>query len=423
MKTKNLLPSLVITGAALGTAWAVRGQFGHEHGAAWAGAIGCLTVLLLANRKDWWPHALTATVAGGLGWGIGGIMSYGRVVGYGRSIDFGNVYYGLLSLFVIGALYGCIGGGLFGIALSEFKKKSVPWHRLILEMLGGGFLAYFFMIRQFEWFMTPPREELWAACAGAAIAMIAFMRRHSLNGALKVALFSAFGAGFGFAFGNFLQVLGNVLEIRFNLWNVMEYSLGFFGGVGMAYGVFTTDWKEKAVPQNRYSWVLPLCILSVVIPVVMWQQNIESKTLAERFEAILSPVIIERIAFIKWLPYVVFVGLTAYWYKRFNRSNSVWDRPDMVSYHSVLFGLYILLSILITGALFSTYRIEQYLYVINFAAVLFFLPRVQPDFAPEEINWKQFGLNVVWLALFVALLAVIASQSHPSDLNGAHRRF
>src|SRR5690606_14312080 len=121
MKNSALLPSLLITGMALGTAWAVRGQFGHEHAAAWAGGIGCLTILLLSGRTDWLKSAFSATLAGALGWGLGGIMSYGKVVGYARSTDFGNVYYGLLMLFVIGGLYGFLGGGLFGISLSNAK--------------------------------------------------------------------------------------------------------------------------------------------------------------------------------------------------------------------------------------------------------------------------------------------------------------
>ena len=34
MKNKDLLFSLLLVAMTLGTAWAIRGQFGHEHGAA-----------------------------------------------------------------------------------------------------------------------------------------------------------------------------------------------------------------------------------------------------------------------------------------------------------------------------------------------------------------------------------------------------
>ena len=110
MKNKQLLLNLIIAGMTLGTAWAIRGQFGHEQGAAWAGAIGGLVVILLARREDWYHNMFKAALAAAIGWGLGGMMSYGVVVGYGRGTDFANVYYGLLSLFVIGGLYGFIGG-------------------------------------------------------------------------------------------------------------------------------------------------------------------------------------------------------------------------------------------------------------------------------------------------------------------------
>src|SRR5687768_3379087 len=113
MKHKSLGLSCLITGLTLGTAWAVRGKFGHEQGAAWAGATGAMVILLLAKRADWYANVYKIAWAAAFGWGVGGIISYGRVVGFGRAQDFANVYYGLLMLFVIGALYGFLGGGLF----------------------------------------------------------------------------------------------------------------------------------------------------------------------------------------------------------------------------------------------------------------------------------------------------------------------
>ena len=42
---KNQLISILIVAMACGTAWAIRGQFGHEQGAAWAGGIFAVAVL------------------------------------------------------------------------------------------------------------------------------------------------------------------------------------------------------------------------------------------------------------------------------------------------------------------------------------------------------------------------------------------
>src|SRR5690606_40211087 len=92
MRNKNLLSTLLLAGISLATAWAIRGQFGHEQGAAWAGGIGALAIILLAKRGDWYAKVVQATLAAAVGWGAGGMISYGIVVGYGRGVEFGNVY-------------------------------------------------------------------------------------------------------------------------------------------------------------------------------------------------------------------------------------------------------------------------------------------------------------------------------------------
>jgi hypothetical protein len=45
---KKQLITILIVGMAFGTAWAIRGQFGHEQGAAWAGGIGGLALILVS---------------------------------------------------------------------------------------------------------------------------------------------------------------------------------------------------------------------------------------------------------------------------------------------------------------------------------------------------------------------------------------
>ena len=102
MKNKQTFISVLMVAMAFGTAWAIRGKFGHEQGAAWAGAIGAISVVLVAKRTDWYNRVFKIVLAAAVGWGVGGMISYGVVVGYGKGNDFFNVYYGLMMLFVIG---------------------------------------------------------------------------------------------------------------------------------------------------------------------------------------------------------------------------------------------------------------------------------------------------------------------------------
>jgi len=424
---RNFLFSLFIAGISLGTAWAIRGQFGHEQGAAWAGGIGALSIILLAKRQDWYNKAFHLTLASAAGWGIGGIISYGIVVGYGRGIDFGNVYYGLLMLFIIGGLFGLLGGGLFGLMLADNPDKPVKWHQLIVEMVVSAIVFYYLLIEELGWLMTPPRSEAWAACFGMCVALFWYMIRNEQYAALRVAIFTGFGAGFGFAFGNFLQILGNVSGVKFNFWNVMEYSIGFFGGIGMAYGTFTSVWISCNKKISRNKLLAPLIIIVLIIPFVVWDQSFEKERLVEMI-SLINPVVdgINLARNIQWSALFSVLIMASFWlyyfYFRFKEKTIEIDYQDILRFFFSHFGLYTFLSILITGAFLSTYRIEQYLYIVNILVIYFLINRFQPQFSNRGFHISRWTINLLFTLAIIALFAIVTISSH-GELKGAQVRF
>ncbi|MDQ6478964.1 hypothetical protein [Dyadobacter sp. LHD-138] len=424
---KHLLPTLLIAGMSLGTAWAIRGQFGHEQGAAWAGGIGALGIVLLAKRKDWYAKVFQLALASAAGWGVTGIISYGIVVGYGRGIDFGNVYYGLSMLFVIGGLFGLLGGGLFGLVLSDREDKPVLWHRLIVEMTIGGFIFYYLLIEELGWLMTPPRSEAWAACFGMSVAMFWYMIRHQHYSALRLAVFTGAGAAFGFAFGNFLQTVGTASEIKFNFWNVMEYSIGFFGGIGMAYGTFTSEWPETAVNSNRNKFLAPLLILTLIIPFIVWDQSFTTEKIVNTTKGFDHAAPAESIAVnTQWLSFLLILITASYWLYHFyfkqKANETTIAYQDLYTFFLGHLGLYTIFSLLITGAFISLYRIEQYLYIVNLVALAFLVGRYQPSFTNRGLNISRWMINLLFILIAIALMTVIAVSSH-GEVNGAEHRF
>ncbi len=426
MKSKRLLINLLIVGMTLGTTWAVRGQFGHEHGAAWAGAIGAISIILIANRGDWYSKLFKATLAAAIGWGLGGIMSYGVVVGYGRGSDFINVWYGFLMLFIIGGLYGFLGGGLFGLTLTDSTKNKVNWPQLLSGMTAGGALTYYFLIMQWEWLMTPPRAEDWALCLGMALFMTWFLIQNKFSAALRVAVFAGLGGGFGFAFGNFLQTMGRLTDIQFNFWNVMEYTLGFCGGIGMAYGTFTSTWAATENAQKKSSNFIPILLTVLFIPFVVWQQAFRTERITEIYAKLIDgdgatvALTIQLVA----LALIIFQAAYVcyrYYFSR-NEIELQYSQGDAKAFFLSHFGIYVVFSLLITGAIISIYRIEQYLYIINYGIIFFILPKLQPVFEPREINAGGWGRNFLIVILIIAVLAIIAANSH-GELKGAHSRF
>jgi len=426
MKSRQFIFSLILTGMALGTAWAVRGQFGHEQGAAWAGSIGAISIILLSGRADWRNKLFKAALAAAIGWGMGGIMSYGIVVGYGHGIDFINVYYGLLMLFVIGGLHGVLGGGLFGLTLSDNGEKKINWLLLFAGMVASGLTAYFFIIMEWEWLMTPPRSEVWAVCFGMAIFLIWYLIYTKNWSALRVAVFAGLGGGFGFAFGNFLQALGRYSGIAFNFWNVMEYSIGFFGGVGMAYGTFTSKWELIEMKLPRKSTLVPMLLLILFIPFVVWQQSFEVERLEKNYRDLIQsdPFIMAQI--IRYVALAIILLMTIFvvvkYYLSQNRLELSYSKTDVYQFLGLFLGVYIVYSLLITGAWVSTYRIEQYLYLINLGVILLAMPKVVAEFSPRGISTKRWVVGFVIVFAVIALLALIAINSHEVPKN-LQRRF
>jgi hypothetical protein len=420
---KKQLLSILIVGMAFGTAWAIRGQFGHEQGAAWAGGIGALALILAAKRQDWYAKMLPVTLASVIGWGSSGMISYGIVVGYGHSDNFPNAFYGLLMLFVIGCLYGILGGGLVGLSLESNQEKKVKWGALFSEIVAGGIIGYYLLIVQFGWLMTPPRDEMWAVSMGAGLALLWHMVRNNYQSPIRVALYSAIGAGFGFAFGNFLQILGNVMEIHFNMWNVMEYSIGFFGGLGMSYGVFSSVWPADAPVPEKWESRISMLIVFVAIPLIIFVDAMGYKTLMEGIKDPSDPEISSFFGTLFGGLIVLIVAVIGYY--TWLKSKTRFERKDVLILFVVYLAAYISLSYIVVGLFAGVLLLNHHLYWVNFIILLWLIGKQFPAFFDKpvsEMNTNRWLLYVAGLVIVVALLALIAVNSH-GEIGGAHDRF
>ncbi len=422
MITKKFSVNVLTVALSLATAWAIRGQFGHEQGAAWAGAIGGLALVVVSERRDWYSKMVLIALSSALGWGAGGMISYGMVVGYGRADNFINVFYGLSMLFIIGALFGLLGGGLVGLVLGSTKKNQVNWGALVAEMVAGALLTYFFLIEQIGLKMTPPRSEAWALILGAGLAMLLHMARTSRNSPMRVAVFSALGGGLGFSFGNFLQITGNVLEIPFNMWNVMEYSIGFFGGTGMAYGVFSSKWPKDEEEEPK-SWAnrIGLLVLLVFIPLMIYKESLLYEHLLNRFGAVPN---VEQLSYVSSITAAMILSLMAicvFWKLRGGK----YVKKDATFFLFVYLGVYTLLSYLVKGLLAGKMDLNHHLYLLNIFVIYILVRYVKMEDLHGGSNvlpTKLWGWSFLALLFFIALLSWVAISIH-GELPGSQIRF
>lgn len=416
---KKMLPAAL----AFGTAWAARGQIGHEYGATWAAAIGIGTVIVLSGRKDWYERFPVIIVLGAIGWGSGGMISYGQVVGYGFTADYINTSYGLLMLMLIGCLYGFIGGGMTGVALESTKEKKVDWASLLVQMFVGGFLVWGMLIYQLGWLMTPPRSELWAASLGASFALGWYMYRNKNYEALRVAFFSALGAGFGFALGNFLQRMGQTTGISFNWWNVMEYSIGFFSGLGLSYGIFAHNNWPKTIAPDRMSNIMAWVFLIVILPVFNVIEGVNTNTMVRTGKEInaLNP---ENFALtwqlVIWIISIVLMIVLLKTYKP-GKLNEI-TAKQLIGFILIYLVWYILISNVISAIWLTPKFSSQHLYWVNLIAIWFFFKKFidRPDEIQDSVSTAYSGKLIKWwvtafvIILILSFIAVSFGRVNPN---------
>jgi len=289
---------LLLGGLSLSIGWGIRGNFGHEYGAMMPGALAAIAVVLVSGRQDWWRRIAYFAFFGALGWSFGGMMSYGQVIAYTHCGHLPSVVYGFASLFVIGFVWGAIGGAgtaapacmdrdrlteLLGPIIAVFvawtlqdvgmllsmtddgafrHEEALYWKdtdwiaallaipavliyagirrrvclgtSLVLHASIGWWVAFLVLVEVLGLRMTPPRSDNWAGALGMTAGIFVFCHRHGLTSILLAGLVSGFIGGFGFAMAQAIKLLGLKTGLATNWHSVLEQTYGFINGIGIA---------------------------------------------------------------------------------------------------------------------------------------------------------------------------------------------
>ncbi len=288
---------VLLTGLSVSIGWGIRGQFGHEYGAALAGALGGMVVALLSGREDWRRRIHYFALFGAIGLAFGGGMSYMKNVAYAHSSDPATVLYGFGTLFLVGFIWAAPGGT--GIAMpaywsrEELTKTFVPlcavfiawylqdasrsWYRaftgdwfrfiagqamsavfaavavllvvivrrkywglgssMILYMAGGWCAGHLFLIELLHLDLNPPRGDSWAGYLGMIGGILVFCWRNQQGGIGFATLAVGFLGGIGFALGTAVKLMVMSSGFNTNWHSVMEQTQGFFLGIAIAIGI------------------------------------------------------------------------------------------------------------------------------------------------------------------------------------------
>ena len=285
-------PLLLVTALSVSIGWGVRGQFGHEYGAALAGALGGMTIAMLSGRPDWLARVHYFAFLGAVGFGFGGAMSYMKTLAYTHSSDSMTVLYGFACLMVLGALWAAPAAAGMGLAAyldrEELTKLFVPlsaiflaWHfdylarplvrqlhflrylgsqgfgalvallvvgvvvlvrrrywgagtLLIVSMSVGAWIGHLLLIQLAHLDMNPPRGDTWAGNVGIVGGILFFCWRRKLGGVAFATLGGLLLGGIGFTLGAAVKLTVMRSGFDTNWHSVLEQTQGFLLGTALA---------------------------------------------------------------------------------------------------------------------------------------------------------------------------------------------
>jgi len=145
MPTTKLNPgwrsgSIFLIGLSLSIGWGIRGNFGHEYGAAFAGCLAAIAVALLSGRDDWRQRVPYFAFFGALGWGFGASQSYMQVLSYSESGHAVSQWFGYASIFYIGFLWAALGGAGTAFAAVANRQQITNIFKPLLFIFGAWLL-------------------------------------------------------------------------------------------------------------------------------------------------------------------------------------------------------------------------------------------------------------------------------------------
>ncbi len=177
-----------------------------------------MAAVLVSGRDDWYRRIPFFAFFGALGWSFGGSISYMQVIAYTHSGDAPSVAYGFACLFLIGFIWGGLGGT--GTALPAFLSRArltellVPvivvfaawfaqdiylsvYEAGLEHQVAAGTITQADMDEQLAWLDWYDTDWLGVMVAAAALVMLAVARRRACWGTrLGLAMCAGWWLGF-----------------------------------------------------------------------------------------------------------------------------------------------------------------------------------------------------------------------------------
>ena len=212
----------------------------------------------------------------------------------------------------------------------------------------------------------------------------------------------------------------------------MEFCLGFFGGLGMAYAVITRDWPESERPSKTTN-SLALIFFAVAIPLINYFSTFDTAgfvQLAEQLNITGNAGFVTAQRLFGVFAIVVFSLLILLTWQRYDRKDSNITTvavPVLLFLHTCFYTDFAYIR---KGFFYRSLSLKNtatwYVFIIAVCLVLWIVHRKKESIATVELpmkeSWKRWVVILSAVVIVILIFAVISIHSH-GEMSGAHERF
>ena len=198
----------------------------------------------------------------------------------------------------------------------------------------------------------------------------------------------------------------NWVEIPFNTWNMAEFAIGFFGGIGLAYDIFSSKWPENSNAPKRWENISAMLVVLVIIPVIIFRESFSYRMFMEKYQQLPNT---ETIVFSYTTTAAILITLLIIvsWYI-LAKSNFQLTKKIVLQLFIMYSVCYYVLSYIATGLFMGTFlsNSNHHLYLVNIAAIALLIGKERDIFS--KIPSQKIDTNRWLILIFILFISVAA---------------
>lgn len=201
----------------------------------------------------------------------------------------------------------------------------------------------------------------------------------------------------------------------------LPISIGFFGGTGMAYGVYSSQWPvEERVPAK---WVNreALFIILIFIPLIIFRESLTYEYFMKRLGEIVNLESAATVSTSVVGIVLLLMALILCW----KLKDGNYQKKDIKLFFFSYLAVYIFISYIVNGIFVGRAELNHHLYILNFILIWFLVRKERQamfEIVTNRINIKKWSVIFIMIIIFMAVLTLITINSH-GEMGGSHNRF